>query len=93
MTTAGSNGARAPCVFPFKYKQKYYYECVTFEDRNPWCATTFDYDADNKWGYCADIKCFRLVEDKKIFNDARGFCKSDGASLASVHNEYEQGES
>ncbi len=34
--TTGTNGTRKPCVFPFKYKDNLYYECVTFENRNPW---------------------------------------------------------
>lgn len=83
-------GNVGPCVFPFKYKNKFYYECVTFENRSPWCATTFDYDQDLRWGYCVDIKCFRFVDDRKSFSEARKVCMKDDASLASVHNTIEQ---
>lgn len=77
-------------MFPFKYKGNYYYECVTFEGRTPWCATTFDYDQDLRWGYCTDIKCFRFVSDKKIFSEARKVCMKDEASLVSIHSSIEQ---
>jgi hypothetical protein len=55
------------------------------------CATTADYDRDLKWGNCVGIKCFRFVEDKKIYVDARKFCNNDNATLASITGDYEQG--
>ena len=85
-----SGNAQSPCVFPFKYKNILYYECITSERTTPWCATTFDYDVDNKWGYCSDIKCFKLIEQKNSFGKAREACQKDGGgSLASIHNELE----
>jgi hypothetical protein len=90
VVTTDNQGNVGPCVFPFKYQDKYYYECVTFENRSPWCATTFDYDQDKRWGYCTDIKCFRLVDEKKIFSEGRKVCMKDQASLVSVHNIIEQ---
>ena len=41
------------CVFPFKYRGRYYKTCTTVRSRGrPWCATTSNYDKDKKWGYC-----------------------------------------
>ncbi|XP_027525200.1 cation-independent mannose-6-phosphate receptor [Corapipo altera] len=40
------------CVFPFKYKGKIYEECITEEKNRPWCATTENYQGDEKWGFC-----------------------------------------
>ena len=51
---------------------------------------TYDYDVDELWEYCADIKCFKLIEDKKNFGSSRDNCQALGASLASIHNELEQ---
>jgi len=46
--TRDNKGQQKPCSFPFKYNNQNYYECVSFENRNPWCATTFDYDTDKE---------------------------------------------
>lgn len=56
------------------------------------CSTTSDFDQDGKWGYCAESKCFKLVEDQMTYAEARNYCIADQASLASITNEYEQGE-
>jgi hypothetical protein len=34
--TKNNKGEQKPCSFPFKYNGQYYYECVNFENRNPW---------------------------------------------------------
>ncbi|KAM8847361.1 cation-independent mannose-6-phosphate receptor [Synchiropus picturatus] len=42
------------CVFPFTMMKKTYTECTT-EGRTEgrmWCATTPNYDTDQKWGFC-----------------------------------------
>lgn len=43
------------CVFPFTAMKKSYKECTTEgrTDGKKWCATTADYDADRKWGFCS----------------------------------------
>lgn len=46
--TTNNLGQRKPCSFPFKYNNKIYYECITFEGRNPWCASSYDYDKDKE---------------------------------------------
>ncbi|XP_069791495.1 lymphocyte antigen 75 isoform X2 [Narcine bancroftii] len=49
-----------PCVFPFKYKNNWYYECTTENyEEEEWCATTGSYDRDKKWGKCLkpDSEC------------------------------------
>ena len=91
VTTTGGSGESDPCVFPFKYNGKLYYECITVDKNTPWCATTADYDRDGKWGNCVGIKCFKFVEDVKSFTDARNFCAAEQASLASITSDYEQG--
>ena len=54
--TTGGNSDGAFCKFPFDYYGKDTYECIT--DNNDgilWCATTYDYLNDYKWGNCAGI--------------------------------------
>jgi hypothetical protein len=81
------------CAFPFKYNGKLYDECISSSEGriSPWCSTTFDYDQDKRWGYCVDVKCFKLFDDEKMnFMEARNACQSDGGFLASIGNELEQ---
>ena len=43
-----------PCHFPFLFLDKEYDECTSDgrEDGRLWCATTYDYKTDEKWGFC-----------------------------------------
>ncbi|XP_042303426.1 coagulation factor XII [Sceloporus undulatus] len=43
-----------PCHFPFRYQRKMHYSCIPVSFINPrhWCATTENYDRDQKWRYC-----------------------------------------
>uniref|UniRef100_W5NFE2 Insulin-like growth factor 2 receptor n=1 Tax=Lepisosteus oculatus TaxID=7918 RepID=W5NFE2_LEPOC len=44
------------CTFPFKYHKKSYNSCTTDGRTNGdlWCATTDDYNRDQKWGFCTN---------------------------------------
>ena len=57
--TTGGNANSALCRFPFITQGVTFYECTTqFSSSNrPWCATTYNYDQDQSWGYCAGIYC------------------------------------
>ena len=51
-----------PCIFPFKYKGKFYASCTKADTTNgkAWCATEVDDSGtviDQKWGDCND-DCF-----------------------------------
>nr|XP_034991092.1 uncharacterized protein LOC118094646 [Zootoca vivipara] len=55
-TQYGGNANGQPCVFPFTYKSWTFYTCSNEDDPlgRFWCATTGDYDKDQKWSYCAE---------------------------------------
>ncbi|XP_068433344.1 protein sel-1 homolog 1 isoform X2 [Clinocottus analis] len=51
------NGGTAhgdPCIFPFLFQGKEYFDCTTDGrgDGRLWCATIYDYDQEKKWGFC-----------------------------------------
>lgn len=45
-------GVEFPCVFPFLYGGKEYVNCTTEGMGRLWCATTYDYNHNNKWRFC-----------------------------------------
>lgn len=52
--TVGGSGNGASCVFPFNYKQALYYQCISKNNKGrPWCATSYNYDTEKRWGNCA----------------------------------------
>ncbi|XP_059208069.1 secretory phospholipase A2 receptor [Centropristis striata] len=63
------NAHGMPCALPFKYNNKWYYECTTEgrEDHRPWCATTTRYDQAERWGFCPvkDYSCERFWESNQ----------------------------
>ncbi|XP_074840934.1 macrophage mannose receptor 1-like [Carettochelys insculpta] len=57
MFTLLGNAFGAPCVFPFKFNNKWYAECTKDKKAEneldfPWCATSTDFDKDSLFGYC-----------------------------------------
>nr|XP_033800444.1 secretory phospholipase A2 receptor isoform X2 [Geotrypetes seraphini] len=54
--TLRGNSLGMPCVFPFKYNNRWYHECIKDSrvEKFPWCSTTSHYDRDGKWGFCTN---------------------------------------
>ncbi|XP_042329972.1 macrophage mannose receptor 1-like [Sceloporus undulatus] len=52
--TLEGNSLGAPCVFPFKYMNKWHAKCITDDDENArlWCGTTADVNENSLTGYC-----------------------------------------
>ncbi|XP_075049585.1 protein sel-1 homolog 1 [Mixophyes fleayi] len=53
-TAIGGTSDGELCHFPFLFMEKEYAECTSDgrEDGRLWCATTYDYKSDLKWGFC-----------------------------------------
>ncbi|KAM6222852.1 coagulation factor XII [Rhynchocyon petersi] len=47
-----------PCYFPFQYHRQLHYRCIRSGRRGaqPWCATTPDFEQDQRWEYCLEPK-------------------------------------
>uniref|UniRef100_A0A4W4FHJ3 Fibronectin type-II domain-containing protein n=1 Tax=Electrophorus electricus TaxID=8005 RepID=A0A4W4FHJ3_ELEEL len=50
----GGTASGERCLFPFLFLGKEYSDCTTEgrRDGRLWCATTYDYEHDKKWGFC-----------------------------------------
>ncbi|XP_051954606.1 protein sel-1 homolog 1 isoform X2 [Xyrauchen texanus] len=63
----GGTASGEPCVFPFLFQGEEYSECTTDGrgDGRLWCATTYDYNTDKRWGFCEKEQAEqrRLVEE------------------------------
>ncbi|KAJ8253702.1 hypothetical protein COCON_G00203140 [Conger conger] len=106
-TIQGNSNGR-PCHFPFLYDDRWFHGCsgVGREDGHLWCATTLDYDKDQRWGFCPvktkncetfwDIDtltgtCYQFnFQSTLSWNEARISCQQQGADLLSITELHEQ---
>uniref|UniRef100_A0A8C9N760 Macrophage mannose receptor 1-like n=1 Tax=Serinus canaria TaxID=9135 RepID=A0A8C9N760_SERCA len=100
------NAFGAPCVFPFRYQGQWWVECTAVgrTDGWLWCATTADYDADQRYGFCpsADIDStwttdlstnvhYQINFDSALtWHQARKSCQQQNAELLSITDIHEQ---
>ncbi|NXD18944.1 MRC1 protein, partial [Spelaeornis formosus] len=100
------NSFGAPCVFPFMYEQQWWVECTAVgrADGCLWCATTADYDTDQRYGLCpstdkdstwtTDLSTnvhYQINSDSALtWHQARKSCQQQNAELLSVTDIHEQ---
>lgn len=62
--TVRGNAEGAPCVFPFKFGNKWYADCTDAgrADGWFWCGTTADYDVDRRYGFCPLKSKFHVLK-------------------------------
>uniref|UniRef100_A0A663EA94 Mannose receptor C-type 1 n=1 Tax=Aquila chrysaetos chrysaetos TaxID=223781 RepID=A0A663EA94_AQUCH len=100
------NAFGAPCVFPFMYNKQWYAECTNAgrSDGWLWCATTADYDTDQRYGFCPSkdkdttwtIDLLTNVhyqinsESALTWHQARKSCQQQNAELLSITDIHEQ---
>uniref|UniRef100_A0A663E991 Mannose receptor C-type 1 n=1 Tax=Aquila chrysaetos chrysaetos TaxID=223781 RepID=A0A663E991_AQUCH len=98
------NAFGAPCVFPFMYNKQWYAECTNAgrSDGWLWCATTADYDTDQRYGFCPSKDTTWTIdlltnvhyqinsESALTWHQARKSCQQQNAELLSITDIHEQ---
>ncbi|XP_074013799.1 macrophage mannose receptor 1-like [Numenius arquata] len=100
------NAFGAPCVFPFMYNKQWYAECTDAGrlDGWLWCATTADYDRDQRYGFCpskdkdttwttdrvTNVHYQINSESALTWHEARKSCQQQNAKLLSITDIHEQ---
>ncbi|XP_023657976.2 protein sel-1 homolog 1 isoform X2 [Paramormyrops kingsleyae] len=75
--TLGGTGDGDPCQFPFLFLGREYSDCTADgrSDGRLWCATTYDYDHDRKWGFCETQEQaeqrLRVAEAEEVYQEAQ----------------------
>uniref|UniRef100_A0A8C5J7G5 MRC1 protein n=1 Tax=Junco hyemalis TaxID=40217 RepID=A0A8C5J7G5_JUNHY len=100
------NAFGAPCVFPFLYRQQWWAECTAAgrADGQLWCATSANYDTDQRYGLCpatdqdstwnTDLSTnihYQINFDSALtWHQARKSCQQQNAELLSITDIHEQ---
>uniref|UniRef100_A0A3B5B576 Fibronectin type-II domain-containing protein n=1 Tax=Stegastes partitus TaxID=144197 RepID=A0A3B5B576_9TELE len=90
--TIQGNSHGRPCYLPFLYDGQWFHNCTSIgrEDGHLWCATTYDYGKDERWGFCPKVASSRVGEDTRdlsvwslhVLPVQRGF--SSGSKLSVI---------
>ncbi|XP_066135601.1 lymphocyte antigen 75 isoform X3 [Saccopteryx bilineata] len=104
--TINGNSYGKPCEFPFLFAGTWHHECILDEDHNgPWCATTLNYEYDQKWGICLNPEngcennwekneqtgsCYQFNTQAALsWKEAYVSCQNQGADLLSISSAAE----
>nr|XP_058911335.1 lymphocyte antigen 75 isoform X2 [Kogia breviceps] len=104
--TRDGNSYGRPCKFPFLVNGTWHHECIHDGDRSgPWCATTLNYEYDQKWGICLQPEngcednwekkeemgsCYQFNTQATLsWKEAYVSCQNQGADLLSINSAAE----
>ncbi|XP_062043209.1 lymphocyte antigen 75 isoform X1 [Lepus europaeus] len=104
--TRDGNSFGRPCEFPFLVDGKWHHECIVSKNHSgPWCATTLNYEYDQKWGICLKPEngcennwekneklgsCYQFnIQETLSWKEAYISCHNQGADLLSINNAAE----
>ncbi|XP_059872709.1 CD302 antigen isoform X2 [Delphinus delphis] len=104
--TRDGNSYGRPCEFPFLVNGTWHHECIHDGDRSgPWCATTLNYEYDQKWGICLQPEngcednwekkeemgsCYQFNTQATLsWKEAYVSCQNQGADLLSINSAAE----
>ncbi|XP_053452482.1 lymphocyte antigen 75 isoform X2 [Nycticebus coucang] len=104
--TRDGNSYGRPCEFPFLVDGTWHHECILDENHSgPWCATTLNYQYDQKWGICLKPEngckdnwekneqigsCYQFNTQAALsWKEAYVSCHNQGADLVSINNAAE----
>ncbi|XP_075385782.1 lymphocyte antigen 75 [Tenrec ecaudatus] len=104
MYTRDGNSYGRPCEFPFLLNGTWHHECIV-DHRGPWCATTLNYEYDQKWGICLKPEngcgkdwekdeqigsCYQFNTQATLpWKEAYVSCHNQGADLLSINSAVE----
>uniref|UniRef100_A0A4W6FIQ0 Mannose receptor C-type 2 n=1 Tax=Lates calcarifer TaxID=8187 RepID=A0A4W6FIQ0_LATCA len=106
--TIQGNSHGRPCYLPFLYDGQWFHSCTSIgrEDGHLWCATTYDYGKDERWGFCPvksdgcetfwdtdplTDSCYQFNFQATLsWSEARISCQQQGADLLSITKLHEQ---
>ncbi|XP_034045841.1 C-type mannose receptor 2 [Thalassophryne amazonica] len=106
--TIQGNSHGRPCYLPFLYDGNWFHSCTNIgrEDGHLWCATTYDYSKDERWGFCPvkskgcetfwdtdplTDSCYQFNFQATLsWSEARISCQQQGADLLSITKLHEQ---
>lgn len=106
--TIQGNSHGAPCYLPFLYNGVWFDDCTSIgrEDGHLWCATTYNYSKDERWGFCPvrsggcetfwdtdplTDSCYQFNFQATLsWSEARISCQQQGADLLSITKLHEQ---
>lgn len=88
LANRGSDIHELPCIFPFKYVNNVYEQCIWNGRFHSWCATEIDEDGfllDKNWGYCnRDCPAYENPRSKYL-NDSIPGCHFESLNYFSWH--------
>ncbi|XP_074858195.1 lymphocyte antigen 75 isoform X2 [Carettochelys insculpta] len=105
--TKDGNSYGRPCEFPFLVNQTWHHDCIQDETHTggEWCATTYNYNHDVKWGIClkpengcrdnwehdpGSESCYQLNTQSALsWKEAYISCQTQGGDLLSITNTAE----